>query len=180
MVSGEGLLMKVCKKDLRISRDWLGDRWIDVEAKPDVVSSIFAVDNSNAEPSVAPSIGKDVDSIGFAKSSLEVHASNKSSQQDFSEDKLACSDVGAKDIDWDHNNQKLSPKEKRIQDDSIEINGGCDSEIDGSNDDNNDSNDDSKNGVNDDNKNGDDDQDRETSGTYGEDCKSVERMEDTV
>ena len=174
MVSGEGLLMKVCKKDLRISRDWLGDRWIDVEAKPDVVSSIFAVDNSNAKPSVAPSIGKDVDSIGFAKSSDEVHASNKSGEQDFSEDKLARSDVGAKDIDWDHNSQNLSPKEKRTQDeDSIEINGGCDNEIDGNNDDNKYSNDDNKNGDN-------DDQDREASGTYGEDCKSVKRMEDTV
>ncbi|KAE8680267.1 Pectin lyase-like superfamily protein [Hibiscus syriacus] len=37
---GENLFVNIHKTDLRISRDWDGDRWIDIEARPDILSLI--------------------------------------------------------------------------------------------------------------------------------------------
>ena len=59
-VLGEGLLLAIDKKDVRISRDWLGDRWINIEAKPDIVSVISApLSSSGTKPSMSSSIEED-------------------------------------------------------------------------------------------------------------------------
>lgn len=38
--SGEDLFFNMHSKDLRISRDWVGNRWVDIEAKPDILSAL--------------------------------------------------------------------------------------------------------------------------------------------
>ena len=82
VVLGECLLMNVCKKDLRISRDWLGDSWINIMAKPEITKTIiFTANNSfNTELYVSPSIAKDVDSVGFANSCHGDPVSKKSNE----------------------------------------------------------------------------------------------------
>lgn len=48
--------MSLPKKDLRKSRDWVGDRWIDVPVKPDINSFL----TSESKLSVSPTISKNI------------------------------------------------------------------------------------------------------------------------
>ncbi|XP_022733804.1 uncharacterized protein LOC111287475 isoform X2 [Durio zibethinus] len=52
---GENLFLNIDKKDLRISRDWDGDQWIDIEARPDILAVISAAIRPNAETKVSMS-----------------------------------------------------------------------------------------------------------------------------
>lgn len=173
---GECLLMKMCKKDLRISRDWLGDSWINIKAKPEITTTVFTANNSfNTKLSVSPSIGKDVDSVGFANSCHGDLVSKKPNGDE--EEKFVCCDGSAEDGDCVQDNKPSS--EKCTQVDSIEIHGSCDNEdIGDDNDNSNDSNsnDDgsNKNGVENGNK------DVEVLGTSGLDHETVELMEVAV
>ncbi|XP_068310556.1 uncharacterized protein [Pyrus communis] len=76
-IPGESLLLNMHKNDLRISRDWFGDEWVDVEAKPDVLSAISSTLSSCTRPFMLPVVVKDVDSDGFALSYVEVPSSTK-------------------------------------------------------------------------------------------------------
>ena len=55
MVLGENLFLNIQKKDLRISRDWDGDHWIDIEARPDILSVISAAISPDMETKVSMS-----------------------------------------------------------------------------------------------------------------------------
>nr|KYP40288.1 hypothetical protein KK1_038402 [Cajanus cajan] len=173
---GECLLMKMCKKDLRISRDWLGDSWINIKAKPEITTTVFTANNSfNTKLSVSPSIGKDVDSVGFANSCHGDLVSNKPNGDE--EEKFVCCDGSAEDGDCVQDNKPSS--EKCTQVDSIEIHGSCDNEDigddnDNSNDSNNNDDGSNKNGVENGNK------DVEVLGTSGPDHETVELMEVAV
>lgn len=161
-VSGESLLMKVRKKDLRTSRDWLGDRWVDIKAKPDITPTIFTSNNSfNPKLSTSPSMAKDADSVGLVNSCHEVLASNKSNEPDIVEEKVVCGGA-AEDGDCVSVHENKPSSEKSTQVDDIEDNG--------------DNHDDK--GINDDN--GDRDVE-EVSGNSGPDeCKGIELMEVAV
>ncbi|KAI3686170.1 hypothetical protein L1987_79843 [Smallanthus sonchifolius] len=39
-VPGENLLLELHKENIRVSREWVGDRWVDLETKPDILSLI--------------------------------------------------------------------------------------------------------------------------------------------
>lgn len=67
---GESLLLNMDKKDLRISRDWLGDRWVDIEAKPDVLSAISSTISSCTRPFVSSDIAKDVADVDCGDNTL--------------------------------------------------------------------------------------------------------------
>ncbi|XP_061364147.1 uncharacterized protein LOC133307622 [Gastrolobium bilobum] len=166
---GECLLMKVHKKDLRISKDWLGDRWINSKSKPDITSSIFTANSFNTKLSMSLSISKDGNTVGFANSCHEGPVSEKSNEPDIVEEKFVCCDDFTEDGDCVHDNKP--PSEKGTQVDNIEIHGSCDNEDNGDDNDK-DSNDDgvSKNGDN-------DNMDMEICGTSGPDSKVVELME---
>ncbi|OWM81355.1 uncharacterized protein LOC116190071 [Punica granatum] len=56
---GENLCMSLLKKDLRKSRDWVGDRWIDVQAKPDINSVITVESKLSASPTISENIKPD-------------------------------------------------------------------------------------------------------------------------
>ncbi|XP_057960999.1 uncharacterized protein LOC131153008 isoform X2 [Malania oleifera] len=43
---GEDMFLMIPRKNLRISRDWIGHRWVDIKAKPSVLSSIAKASNS--------------------------------------------------------------------------------------------------------------------------------------
>lgn len=67
----------MCKKDLRISKDWVGDRWVDIEAKSDVFSAISVFINSESKISASSTIAKDVEAVGLDASYTEVPISDK-------------------------------------------------------------------------------------------------------
>ncbi|MBA0606752.1 hypothetical protein Godav_019171 [Gossypium davidsonii] len=52
---GENLSMNIHKKGLRISRDWDGDHWIDIDARPDILSLISDVISPDMDTKVSMS-----------------------------------------------------------------------------------------------------------------------------
>ncbi|XP_038691523.1 uncharacterized protein LOC119989856 [Tripterygium wilfordii] len=44
---GENKFLPIQRKHLRTSRDWVGDRWVDIKAKPDIISHLSS-NNSNS------------------------------------------------------------------------------------------------------------------------------------
>ncbi|GAV68796.1 BAH domain-containing protein/Agenet domain-containing protein [Cephalotus follicularis] len=70
----ENLFLSIHRKDLRISRDWVGDKWIDIEAKPDLLSTISQTISPVTKVSMPSSIAKDVKS---AMPDIGVHTSNE-------------------------------------------------------------------------------------------------------
>ncbi|XP_017980597.1 PREDICTED: uncharacterized protein LOC18593312 [Theobroma cacao] len=52
---GENLFLSIHKKDLRISRDWDGDHWIDIEARPDMLSLISTAISPDMDTKVSMS-----------------------------------------------------------------------------------------------------------------------------
>lgn len=77
MVSGENLFLDMHKKDVRISRDWVGNQWIDIQAKPDILSAISATTSPETKTSISLMINKDLVSDLVAMSCVEVPTSAK-------------------------------------------------------------------------------------------------------
>ncbi|CAK7324525.1 unnamed protein product [Dovyalis caffra] len=74
---GENFFLDVHKKDLRISRDWVGNRWIDIQAKPDILSAVSATSSPETKASISSIINKDLVSDLGAMSCIEVPTSAK-------------------------------------------------------------------------------------------------------
>ncbi|KAJ0261614.1 Uncharacterized protein HA466_0046990 [Hirschfeldia incana] len=66
-IPGENLCLTVHRKDVRSSRDWVGDSWVDIDPKPDILSDVspeaklfmsstLAEDDAKAKPIVMPEI----------------------------------------------------------------------------------------------------------------------------
>ncbi|CAG7910100.1 unnamed protein product [Brassica rapa] len=59
-IPGENLCLTVQRKDIRISRDWVGDSWIDIDPKPEILSLVSSDDISpEAKLSVSSTLSKD-------------------------------------------------------------------------------------------------------------------------
>lgn len=41
---GENLVLNLHVKNLRVSRDWVGDKWVDIKPNPDILSALFTPD----------------------------------------------------------------------------------------------------------------------------------------
>lgn len=74
---GENLYLDLHKKNLRISRDWTGDQWVEIGTKPDILSVIHAAISPDSKLSTSSNVTKDPRSDGFATSHLEVPTSDK-------------------------------------------------------------------------------------------------------
>lgn len=120
---GESLLLNVHKKDLRISRDWLGDQWVDVEAKPDVLSAISSKISSCTHPFTSSTVAKDVNTDGLALSYIEVPSSTKHVE----EEKLNLDASSSYDApeNMDLVNDKKSPSLKHIGTEGVDVNDSC-------------------------------------------------------
>lgn len=62
---GENLLLNISRKSLRVSRDWIGDRWVDIEAKHDILAAISAVMSLDAKLIASSSSPKEPQSDDF-------------------------------------------------------------------------------------------------------------------
>lgn len=77
MVLGENFILNINKKDLRISRDWVGDQWINIQAKPDILSAIPETISPDTKISMSSTIAKDLKCDGVALSCIEVPISSQ-------------------------------------------------------------------------------------------------------
>ncbi|KAG6508714.1 uncharacterized protein LOC121982083 isoform X1 [Zingiber officinale] len=75
---GEDIFLICELKRLRISKDWMGNRWIDITSKPDVLSTISSV-SQRTNPISCPLIIKRAESRGSAMSDQEFITSQANS-----------------------------------------------------------------------------------------------------
>ncbi|MFS7940822.1 putative BAH domain, Agenet-like domain, Agenet domain, plant type [Helianthus anomalus] len=52
-IPGENLVLELHKKNIRVSRDWVGDHWVDLETKPDILS-LIPVNLNEIKPGTFP------------------------------------------------------------------------------------------------------------------------------
>ncbi|CAH8381810.1 unnamed protein product [Eruca vesicaria subsp. sativa] len=52
-IPGENLCLTVHRKDIRISRDWVGDSWVDIDPKPEILSLVAS--DTSPEPKLSMS-----------------------------------------------------------------------------------------------------------------------------
>ncbi|GAY47682.1 hypothetical protein CUMW_106180 [Citrus unshiu] len=100
-LSGESLFLNVNKKDLRISRDWVGDQWVDIEDKPDILSVISDTISPENKISLSSTIANAVKSDGL-DACIEVLITTKLDTVEEGKPNLAsltCSDTLPEDLD---------------------------------------------------------------------------------
>lgn len=59
MMLGENLCLSVHRKDIRISRDWVGDCWVDIDPNPEILSLVSSDVNPEAKVSMSSTLAKD-------------------------------------------------------------------------------------------------------------------------
>ncbi|CAE6242413.1 unnamed protein product [Arabidopsis arenosa] len=58
-IPGENLCLTVLRKDIRISRDWVGDSWVDIDPKPEILAIVSSDISSDAKLSTSSTLAKD-------------------------------------------------------------------------------------------------------------------------
>ncbi|XP_068338364.1 uncharacterized protein [Pyrus communis] len=122
-IPGESLLLNMHKNDLRISKDWLGDEWVDVEVKPDVLSAISSTTISCTRPLTSSAVVKDVDSDGFALSYVEVPSSTKHVEEEKQDLAVSASFDASENMDLD--SDRRSPSLNDIGTEDVDVNDSC-------------------------------------------------------
>lgn len=105
-VPGENKFLDVPTKDLRVSRDWLSGKWVDVKANPNILLAI----SGESKPTVASTVRKDGDDADDSTLKNEVNEN---------EDEIA--DVPAPASSIGHI-EKISASEEDDQDDGHHVN----------------------------------------------------------
>lgn len=121
---GESLLLNMDKKDLRISRDWLGDQWVNIEAKPDVLSAISSTISSCTRPFVSSNITKDVEDVDCGGNTLSCFKVPSSSTHEKDELGAAASSDHLPEK-MDLVNHKKSPSIKDIGTEGVDATYSC-------------------------------------------------------
>ncbi|GFZ05335.1 hypothetical protein Acr_17g0009070 [Actinidia rufa] len=77
-IPSENLLLNTSRKNLRVSRDWMGDHWVDIEVNHDILSAISALVSSDTRVSISSStIVKEPQSYDVPMSCHEVPTTTK-------------------------------------------------------------------------------------------------------
>lgn len=58
MILGEDSFLKLQRKNVRISRDWVGNRWVDIKVKPDILSYLSERVSSSLKLSMCSAMAK--------------------------------------------------------------------------------------------------------------------------
>nr|GMC70038.1 duf724 domain-containing protein 3 [Ipomoea batatas] len=58
-IPSENLFLSVDRKNIRISKDWVGDQWVDIETHPDILSVITAIANQEIKISESSPTSKE-------------------------------------------------------------------------------------------------------------------------
>lgn len=103
MMLGENLCLTVQRKDLRISRDWVGDSWVDIDPKPEILSFVSSTVSLEAKVSLSSTLAKDAKAKPIAMSDIVEEAKPEGDKPDSSllreEDKEHKDDVVVKEDD---------------------------------------------------------------------------------
>lgn len=167
-IPGESLLLNIHKKDLRKSKDWMGDQWVDIQGKPDILSTISETIGSDTKLATSSNLVQDTKS-GFSVSYVEAPSStnfNTVEDEKLNSSSFASSDGLPEDMDMvDKKSPSLNDIKTEI--DGVETNGSCDNvdDVQGNDDDDKHEND---------GENGDKTENLDNSGL---DCEEVELME---
>ncbi|XP_050216805.1 uncharacterized protein LOC126667774 [Mercurialis annua] len=173
---GESFFLSIHKKDLRISRDWVGNQWIDVPSKCDILPAVSASISPGTKMSLSAAISKDLKPDGHAVSGSEVPIGAE--LDNIEEEKpdvvpLPNTDSIPEDMDCDDNRKPPSSDDKADEAGGSDINVGYDKvdEVEGTNGDEVDGDGDG------DIKGNDDKLDIEAFETSEQDCKALEITE---
>ncbi|KAM7498987.1 hypothetical protein LguiA_023401 [Lonicera macranthoides] len=76
-IPSECLFLNLHRKNLRISREWLGDQWVDIKANPDILSVISAANNPDNKNCVSSTVIKETESEGLRRLPHKVPTNTK-------------------------------------------------------------------------------------------------------
>lgn len=127
-VLGESFFLNVHKKDIRISKDWVGNQWVDIEAKPDILSAISAVINPDNKISLSSTVAKDVKPDGLDVSYTDIPSRAKLDIVEEEKPKLGTSascDNLREDMDQ-FNEEKPASQEQVNGEGGDDVNVSCD------------------------------------------------------
>ncbi|GMP52187.1 hypothetical protein CsSME_00018102 [Camellia sinensis var. sinensis] len=110
-IPSENILLSINRKNLRVSRDWMGDHWVDIKLNHDVLSAISSVIRLDAKLSPASISAKDPESDDYPMSCHEVPPTTKldiveEEKLDF--DNLAPDDELSRGMEIDNNHTHVN------------------------------------------------------------------------
>ncbi|XP_059666544.1 uncharacterized protein LOC132312263 isoform X2 [Cornus florida] len=123
-IPSENLALKIYRKHVRVSRDWVGDHWVDIASNPDILSAISAAICPDTKLSVSL-ITKKVKSDDLPMSCDEVPSSIKPIVVENEKPSLAglvSSDGLLKEMDWMNDEKQLSIEDKDNGDNDNHVN----------------------------------------------------------
>jgi len=111
VISGEDLLLNVIRKNLRVSRDWMGDQWVDIEVNRDIRLAISAAVSQDTKVAATLTIVKEPMSDDFPKLCHEVPISTEVDVVE--EEKIEPGDdfIPCDDVSRDNNNHVKDEKQ---------------------------------------------------------------------
>jgi hypothetical protein len=142
--------LNIPKKDLRESKDWMGDQWVDIHGKPDILSAISATIGLDTKLSTFSNIVKDINT-GFSMSYVEVPSSTKLNTDEDEKVDLAAfasSDGLPEDVDRAIDKKSPSLNDRGTEVDGVDTNYSCNNVDDVQGNDDNDKHNDGENGDN--------------------------------
>jgi hypothetical protein len=110
-VPSEDLLLNVIRKNLRVSRDWMGDQWVDIEVNRDIRLAISAAVSQDTKVAATLTIVKEPMSDDFPKLCHEVPISTEVDVVE--EEKIEPGDdfIHCDDVSRDNNNHVKDEKQ---------------------------------------------------------------------
>lgn len=116
--------MNIPKKDLRESKDWMGDIWVDIQGKPDILQAISATIGLDTKLFTSSNIVKDINSMSY----VEVPSSTKLNIVEDEKVDLAAvasSDCLPEDMDSAIDKKSPSLNDRGTEVDGVDTNDGC-------------------------------------------------------
>lgn len=116
---GEGLTLVCNAKNLRISKEWTGNKWVDIQAKPDVLSAISAVSPST-KLSANSMFTKGSDSGGSATCEQDASVEAK---EDATEEEMQAADVLTGLLDNPNHDVSVNSHDEVVKASSLDVKG---------------------------------------------------------
>ncbi|KAG1366732.1 hypothetical protein COCNU_13G005220 [Cocos nucifera] len=111
---GEGVFLICRRKNLRISKDWVGNRWVDIQAKPDILSAISLV-SRGTKLTACSILTKGAESGSSAMSDQELLATQANSNEEDKQAEASLSD--RTDVDTKQVNSRKRPRDEGAEED---------------------------------------------------------------
>ncbi|XP_057975174.1 uncharacterized protein LOC131162574 [Malania oleifera] len=112
---GEKFFLNIHTKNLRISRDWVGDQWVKIEAKPDISLAISAIISPDTKLSTSSAVAKDAKFEGFSSPCPKVLNSTKVDTIEEEKLDLTASDAKFDDFPVSFRKASVSTQPKAVE-----------------------------------------------------------------